>query len=107
METANAYRIPCAKCNKVKNTIRCPGCGRNLCLDDMNAHREELKEQLNETEDQFKQFASDLEKQNLEPHKNPLIQQIDQWEQQSIKKIRQVAEEIRNKVSSTVISYVP
>jgi len=56
-------------------------------------HREELKLQFHQIEDQRNQFAQTLDD---EKNNHPLIQQITQWERISIEKIRQTAEEQRN-----------
>jgi hypothetical protein len=95
----------CARCAKPKNTVKCAGCDKDFCLDDMIIHRQELSEQLGHTEDQFNQFAHDIEQESRNTHIRPLMEQIDQWEQQSINKIQQAAEEIRHQLSSRVSSY--
>jgi len=56
-------------------------------------HREELKLQFHQIEEQRNQFAQTLDDQQ---NNHPLIQQITQWERASIEEIRQTAEEQRN-----------
>jgi len=73
----------------------CKGCSKHFCVDDLMKHREELKLQFHQIEDQRNQFAQTL---NDEKNNHPLIQQITQWERISIEKIRQTAEEQRNLV---------
>jgi len=71
----------------------CKGCSKHFCVDDLMKHREELKLQFHQIEDQRNQFAQTLDD---EKNNHPLIQQITQWERISIEKIRQTAEEQRN-----------
>ena len=73
MAAARANKVPCAKCNKLKNTIKCPGCDKDFCLDDMNTHRQELGEQLGHTEDLFNQFTSDIELEKAGRSDSPII----------------------------------
>ena len=69
------------------------GCSKYFCIDDLMKHREELKLQFHQIEEQRNQFAQTLDDQQ---NNHPLIQQITQWERASIEEIRQTAEEQRN-----------
>jgi len=85
--------MKCFACREEITTYMCTGCSEHFCVDDLMKHREELKLQFHQIEDQRNQFA-----QTLVDHKNnhPFIQQITQWERISIEKIRQTAQEQRN-----------
>jgi len=85
--------MKCYKCREEITTYMCKGCSQHFCVDDLMKHREELKLQFHQIEDQRNQFAQTLDD---EKNNHPLIQQITQWEQISIEKIRQTAEEQRN-----------
>lgn len=98
MATARVTKVPCTKCNKLKNTVKCPGCEKDFCWDDMNVHRQELSEQLGHTEDQFNQFTNEIGRENTDLRKHLLMQRVDRWEQQSIDKIRKMAEEVRHEL---------
>ena len=85
----------CVTCGKVKSTSRCGGCLQEFCHNYFGRHRQELNEQLDEVEVNRDLFRQTLTEQTTDPQKHPLIQQIDQWERDSIKRVRQTAEEAR------------
>ena len=87
--------MKCYACREEITTYvcTCTGCSEYFCVDDLMKHREELKLQFHQIEDQRNQFAQTLDD---EKNNHPLIQQITQWERISIEKIRQTAEEQRN-----------
>jgi len=92
MATSNTI-MKCYACREEITTYICTGCSKHFCVDDLMKHREELKLQFHQIEDQRNQFAQTL---NDQKNNHPLIQQITQWERISIEKIRQTAEEQRN-----------
>ena len=85
--------MKCYACREEITTYICTGCSKHFCVDDLMKHREELKLQFHQIEDQRNQFAQTL---NDQKNNHPLIQQITQWERISIEKIRQTAQEQRN-----------
>lgn len=85
MATPNS-EIQCA-------TLRCIGCLQEFCFNHFVEHRQQLSKQL----DTIKQDC-DLFQQGRNPQADSLIQQIDQWERESIEKIKQTAQEIRQSV---------
>jgi len=92
MATSNTI-MKCYACREEITTYICTGCSKHFCVDDLMKHREELKLQFHQIEDQRNQFAQTL---NDQKNNHPLIQQITQWERISIEKIRQTAQEQRN-----------
>ena len=102
---AAVERTRCTKCNKLKNRVKCAGCARDFCLDDMIVHRQELGEQLGHTEDQFSQFTHEIEREATKPHEHPMMELIDRWEQQSTAKIQQMANQIRRELSLRLMSF--
>jgi len=97
MATSNTI-MKCFACREEITTYICTGCSKHFCVDDLMKHREELKLQFHQIEDQRNQFAQTLDDQKNNRNNHPLIQQITQWERISIEKIRQTAEEQRNLV---------
>ncbi|CAF3931803.1 unnamed protein product [Rotaria sp. Silwood1] len=98
--------IVCIKCKKTKRIVTCKGCAKDFCADHLNEHHNELSEQLGKTEDQFNEFKIQIEGQKAELQQHELMKQIDQWEHESIEKIRQVANEVRLELSSCVITFI-
>jgi len=95
MATSNTI-MKCYACREEITTYICTGCSKHFCIYDLMKHREELKLQFHQIEDQRNQFAQTLDDQKSNRNNHPLIQQITQWERISIEKIRQTAEEQRN-----------
>jgi hypothetical protein len=85
----------CAVCGKEKASFKCEGCSKTFCNKHVTDHRQELNKQLDEIEVTRDLFRQTLTEQTTEPRKHPLIQQIDQWERESINKIRRTADEAR------------
>ncbi len=97
--TANASR--CATCGKAAGTFTCCGCAKDFCLRHANEHRQELTKQMDEDviplHDQLQQNLDEQTK-NLSNH--PSMKEIDQWEQASIEKIHQAANDVRKQLAS-------
>ena len=99
MATATG-RGRCAKCGKEKNAVvRCEGCSKLFCFDDLPHHRQELSEQLYVMENSRDTFRQTLNDKTNNPNRHSCIKQIDQWESDSIRKIRQTAEQCRQSVA--------
>ncbi len=96
MATATG-KTRCIKCSKEKATMRCGGCFEDFCYKHLGDHRQELNKQLDEIEVNRDLFRQSLTQQIEQPNNHQLIQQINQWEQKSIKIIQQTAEEARQK----------
>jgi hypothetical protein len=94
MATA-AGKAHCVTCGKERVAYPCGGCSQNFCLNHLADHHQALGKQLDEVEDRRNLFRETLSKLKTNPKEHPLIQQINQWERDSMKKIRQTAEEAR------------
>jgi hypothetical protein len=88
-------RTLCVKCGKEKAILKCEGCSQDFCYNHFGDHRQELNKQMDEIEVIRDTIRQTITEQTAEPQKHALIQQIDQWESDSINKIRQTAEEAR------------
>src|ERR1700733_4792261 len=86
----------CFICNKKKATFKCTGCLEEFCYKHLTDHRQELNKQLNDIEMNHNLLRQTLN-QNIEnPNNHFLIQKIDQWEQDSMKKIQETAKQARD-----------
>ncbi len=85
----------CDTCSKAKATYKCEGCSQSFSFDHLADHRRALGEELNKVEHKRNEFRQSLTEQTTNPQKHSLIQQINQWEQDSIKTIQQTAHEAR------------
>ncbi len=106
MATA-AGRSRCVRCSKETAILKCGGCTQDFCYHHFVDHREELNIQLEEVEVNRDLFRQTLSEQTAEPEKHLLIKQIDQWECDSIEKIRQAAQEARQiLLQNTTTTYI-
>ncbi|CAF3871930.1 unnamed protein product [Adineta steineri] len=88
-------KAQCFVCNKEKNTYDCKGCSKEFCFQHLTEHRQILDKQLDEIINDHDQFQHTIIQQKQNPQNASLIQQIDQWEKNSIEKIQQTAQQCR------------
>ncbi|CAF1289444.1 unnamed protein product [Adineta steineri] len=86
----------CFTCNTDKITYLCNGCFKKFCLLDLTKHRQILNEELHLIINDYNQFKERFDDQKPNSHDLSLIDQINQWETDSIDKIKQKAQECRN-----------
>lgn len=89
-------KILCIICNKGKGTFKCEGCSKIFCPKHSIDHRNDLSKQLDEIEVTHDLAYKTLIQQTQNLRQHLLIQKVDQWEYQSIEKIRQMADQARN-----------
>ncbi|CAF2747535.1 unnamed protein product [Rotaria sp. Silwood2] len=93
--TTRNGRATCSICDKERIVYKCTGCSRDFCFDHLAEHRQTLGKEFDEIENDRDQFHQTLIEQNEVLRKPPLIQQVDEWEENSIYKIKQTADECR------------
>ncbi|CAF0931466.1 unnamed protein product [Adineta steineri] len=94
MATAN-NKARCLVCNKEKNTYSCKGCSNEFCFPHLTEHRQRIETQLEAIINDHDQFQQTIIQQKQNPHNSSLIQQINQWETNSIHRIQQTAQQCR------------
>jgi hypothetical protein len=87
----------CITCAKGVGQFKCEGCSQIFCTKHVAEHRQTLNQELDEVIVEHDTFQQTILEDKNQSH--TLIVYIDQWEQTSIDKIRQVAKEVREKVS--------
>ncbi|CAF1049178.1 unnamed protein product [Adineta steineri] len=100
-------KTQCFTCTKDKITYPCEGCSQRFCLIDLVEHRQILNNELHHITNEYNQFKQTINEQKQSPQNHTLMNQINQWEIKSIKKIQQKAQEYREiltKSSQTCIS---
>ncbi|CAF1400807.1 unnamed protein product [Adineta steineri] len=85
----------CFICNKEKITYPCKGCSKEFCLVDLTEHRQILSNELHHITNEYNEFKQTINEQKQNSQNFPLIEQINQWEIESIDKIQQKAQEYR------------
>ncbi len=103
MTSTTQRKLPCAKCSKTSGLFMCRGCGKDFCMHHANEHRQELGKQLDELTLEHDQFREKLIEETTKPQSYSHVRQlIDQWEQQSIDKIYQAANDVRKKLKNMI-----
>ncbi len=97
--TTLSNKARCATCHKGKGVLKCEGCLQTFCFTHVVDHRKELEQQLEGIEVNCDQIQATLIEQTTESQKHPLLQKIKEWEDESIKKIRQAANEARRSLA--------
>lgn len=98
MATAETGKGQCIKCGKKKSAVRCEGCQELFCFDHLTDHQQELSIQFDEIEMNRDLLRQTLTEQINNPNTSLLIKQINQWEEESIQRIKQTADECRQKL---------
>jgi uncharacterized Fe-S cluster-containing radical SAM superfamily protein len=106
--SSSSSKTPCATCaSKAAGILRCEGCLQIFCRKHLNEHRDLLSHQLDEIvleHDTLQQtIVENKSEQNKQHH---ILNQIDKWEQDSIVKIQQIAEEARQQVKKLTSSQI-
>ena len=96
----------CVTCGKEKALMKCGGCSQDFCFNHMTDHRQELNERLDEVEVNRDLFRQTLTEQTTDPQKHALIQEINDWERDQIKLIRETAEEARQTLVENTIGNI-
>ncbi|CAF4164744.1 unnamed protein product [Rotaria sordida] len=81
-----AGKARCIICDKEKRTVKCEGCSQMFCYIHLPVHHQELSQQLDEIEQNRDLFRQTLSQHADDTKQHSLIKQIDQWEEDSIKK---------------------
>ena len=92
MATSSTKPI-CVVCNKEMRTYLCDGCSQRFCGKHLDEHRKNLEKQFEQIEinhDELRQILNDS-------RKHPLMNEINQWEIDSIDKIKQTANQCRER----------
>ena len=92
-----ALTTQCTKCgSKGIGIFKCQGCSNVFCRKHASEHRDTLSQQLDEIVHEHDQLHQLINQENNINH--PLMNQINQWEQNSIEKIQKLAQTIRQEI---------
>lgn len=88
--------------------MMCLGCPDVIyCNEHYKQHRNDLNIELQVLTDKCNQFQEEVEIQTKNSPMHPLMRTIDEWEKTSIAKIRQVAQETREKLLQNINNFIP
>ena len=102
MATSRATRPLCKVCNKTPGVFLCPGCQKEFCPVHSKEHRQELSKQLDTIILEHDQLKQDLAEYSQKSTNHPLMQQIYQWEKDSLNKIRRAADDARKQLAQLI-----
>ncbi|UJR13274.1 hypothetical protein I4U23_000294 [Adineta vaga] len=85
----------CIRCDKEKTAVTCEGCLQLFCYDHLTEHRQELNKELHHIALNCDNFRQTLIEPITNSQKELFLNQIDQWEKDSMKIIQQTSNECR------------
>ncbi|CAF1202889.1 unnamed protein product [Rotaria sp. Silwood1] len=97
MASSNNDKSSCSICNARRWIFPCDGCHKSFCITHASNHRAELTSQLNNIQQQCEHLQN-IYNQHEKVQENPLFSLIDVWEHDTIMKIQQNAQKIRDEL---------
>jgi chromosome segregation ATPase len=93
-------KTSCESCGEHVDTFKCTKCDKVFCFLHLQAHREEVVQQIQIVHDELNATYARIDhlKQNMTDH--PLMQTINQWENDSINKIQMLAQDTRQTLTN-------
>jgi hypothetical protein len=98
MATTTRKKTPCSKCEKAAGVFTCRGCEKDFCYRHVAEHRQELNKNMDDVATHHDQLQQAIAEQEAQPNSHPLMKKIDSWEQQSVDKIHQAANNARKEL---------
>jgi hypothetical protein len=101
--------MKCTLCNERNGNTRCEGCNNLFCLSCMNKHHDELVQQFQLLMDVRNEVKQSLEITRLTSSNGkqvPCLIEIDEWEQETIQRIQQIATKVRTNVNELIMKYM-
>ncbi|CAF0869437.1 unnamed protein product [Rotaria sordida] len=102
MACSTVKKLPRVTCGKAAGVFTCRGCVKDFCTRHATEHRQMLDQQMEEVSLCRDQLKQSFDEQTKQPRQHPLMQQIDEWEQNSIEKIHQVADDARKQLLNAI-----
>lgn len=96
--------LTCATCHQHAGIFICRGCSTSFCLTHTNEHRDQMIKQMNDLRVLHEKLQEKFQKEIHQTGSQKLLEEIRIWEEQSIGRIRRMAEKLRNEVSKAVPS---
>lgn len=102
MASYTRLKNACATCDQAVGMFTCRGCLKNFCSHHTLEHRRALEQQMNEIIHNHNTLNDTLNLQSVDENYLHLKEEIEKWENQSIRKIRQTAEGLRQELENLV-----
>ncbi|CAF3639548.1 unnamed protein product [Rotaria socialis] len=99
MATAVINSKQCFICKKERsNLYSCGGCSKTFCSQDLPKHHQEHVLELEKIGTDCDSFQQNMAEQEKDLNHRSLIKQVNEWERDSIMKIKQTAEDCRQRL---------
>ena len=98
MASTMITRKPCSMCPKGIGILTCDGCYQSFCAKHISDHRQALSVEIETIGQEYDLLQQDLIRDESPSH--PIFSRIDVWEQTSIRKIEQNAQQLRDNLRS-------
>ena len=95
----------CATCNKAKTSFRCEGCSQCFCFNHVTDHRQELSKELDQIEVARDLFRQNMIENTMDLQENLFATKINEWEENAIQTIRQIANKARNSILQRITDH--
>ncbi|CAF2116439.1 unnamed protein product [Rotaria magnacalcarata] len=102
MASSTVEKMHCAPCGKLTGILTCRGCTKDFCTRHVIEHRQTLGKQMDEVIQQHDQLRQKLNEYTADPGVHPLMIKVDEWERESIDKIHQAANAVRQQLSNRI-----
>ncbi|CAF2992318.1 unnamed protein product [Rotaria socialis] len=102
MASSTVAKTHCAPCGKLTGIFTCRGCAKDFCTRHVSEHRQMLGKQMDEVILEHDQLRQKLDEFMADPRVHPLMIKVDEWERESIDKIRQAASAARQQLSNRI-----
>jgi hypothetical protein len=104
---SSSTRKQCANGEGCKQAAvtNCEGCSKAFCVKHFSEHRRLLDEEMNVIIDEYDYLKNTLNQQTIEPDLHPLIKDINTWEKESIVKVQQRAEDLRQEILRSITAH--
>ena len=76
-------------------TYICQGCSKQFCFDQLTEHRTNIRQQFDHLQNDHDQLREQINDLKNDPTKHPFLREINQWEEDSLKKIKLEAKQCR------------
>jgi hypothetical protein len=96
----------CSMCNEKIDTFDCKGCKKSFCFTHLSEHREKVRQEFHPIEHNYNLFQQNIIDQKDPQKRDLLINKINLWEYNSIKKIQQIADECRQRLIKYLNKYI-
>ena len=95
----------CFSCHKTREIYICKACSKQFCFDCLSKHRTNIQEQFDLLQNDHDQIRQQINELKVNSTKHSSIEIIDQWEQESINKIKQNADLCRSQWMNYLTRY--